>query len=158
MKKLPYILCILSLLLALPVIARLVYMPDYPQMVEKADLIVIATPVARKELKTREAIPGVRRGNDPILGVIINTTFTVKAVLKGTLPDKKKTVVFYHYREADPPEVQINGLSLIDFTPNDRSQYLMFLKRRSDGTYEAMNGQTDPVCCIEKLKQKIRGR
>jgi hypothetical protein len=123
-------------------------------MVEKADLIVIATPVARKELKTPAAIPGVRRGNDPILGVIINTSFTIKAVFKGQLPDKKKTVVFYHYREADPPKVQVNGLSLIDFTPNDGSHYLMFLKKRSDGTYEAMNGQTDPAWCIEKLKHK----
>jgi hypothetical protein len=42
-------------------------------MTEKSDLVVIATPVARKELPDRTVMPGVFRGNELIQAIQVET-------------------------------------------------------------------------------------
>jgi hypothetical protein len=139
-------------------LARLAILPNYETMVEDAKLVLIGTPISRVELDDLTTIPGVRRGNDSILAVAIHTTFSPVTILKGSLPKGEKTFVLYHLKENKPQDIQINAPMLIDFIPNDGSQYLMFLRRRSDDTYEAVNGQVDPAWCIEKLKHKLPGK
>lgn len=139
-------------------LARLAILPDYKTMVEDAQLILIGTPISRTEMVDLTAVPGVRRGNDPIPAVAIKTTFFPVTILKGSLPKGEKELVLHHLREKKPQDVQKNAPMLIDFMPNDGSQYLMFLKRRADGTYEAVNGQVDPAWCIEKLQHKLPGK
>ena len=57
-----------AVLVCLMAVARPANLPDYGTMVDKAHLVAIATPMERKELKGLTTVPGVRRGNDPILG------------------------------------------------------------------------------------------
>ena len=133
-------------------LAYLAQHPDYGTLAENAQLIVIATPTSRVELKGRTTIPGVRQGNSPVSAVAINTTFSPIAILKGSLSIEDESFILRHLRQADPP-TGLSGPSLIDFVPNDRSTYLMFLKRTTDGQYEAVNGQADPAFAIEKLQQ-----
>ena len=64
--------------------------------------------------------------------------------------------MLHHYVEVGPkPKMAINACALVDFVPKDGSQYLMFLKSKDDGIYEAFNGQTDPAYSIEKLRRKL---
>lgn len=133
---------------------RLANLPDYGTMAKDADLVAIAAPISRVELEAPTTVPGVTRGTDPIPAVAINTTFSPVAILKGSLTEGEKDFVFRHLREKDPPVLQRSPPMLIDFVPNDGSQYLMFLRRRDDGRYEAVNGQVDPAWCIEKLQHK----
>ncbi len=136
-------------------LARPAVLPDYETMAEDAQLVVIATPISRVELENPTTIPGVRRGNDPIPAVAINTAFSPVTVLKGSLPKGQKYFVLRHLREKNSQDVQKNAPMLIDFAPNDGSQYLMFLRRRADGAYDAVNGQVDPASCIEKLQHRL---
>ena len=131
-------------------------MPDYRRMADKADLIVIATPIDRRGLKELTTIPGMRRGNDPIPAAIVLTTFSPVVSLRGKLPKGQETFVLHHLRHIDPTDNHApNAAILIDFAPHDGSQHLMFLRKRDDGRYEAVDGQIDPAMCIETLLHKL---
>ena len=136
--------------------ARPVQVFNYDEMYAKADLVVIATPVSVKELDEKTELPGVRWGNDPIRVFGLETTFQVSVVLRcGVEPAilGKDRIVLHHYRLENPKAAEApNAVQLLTVKPEDRSQYLMFLKRAADGRYEPFNGQTDPVFSIEKLR------
>ena len=129
--------------------ARRVVVPGYKAMAESAHLVVIAAPTSRVELNEPKTIFG-----HP--AVVINTTFYPVVILKGSLLQGEKEFVLRHLREKGPQKIRENAPSLIDFVLDDRSQYLMFLRRRIDGQYEAVNGQTDPAWCIDKLQNPLR--
>jgi hypothetical protein len=137
-------------------LARSVQVFDYDKMAVDANLVVIATPVATKELEERTDLPGVRNGNQPLRVVGIETTFEVSVCFKGKLSTTKKPkIVLHHYRLEDPNLAEgPNAVSLLHFKPGDRSQYLMFLKRAEDGRYVPYNGQTDPIYSVEKLRNQ----
>lgn len=130
---------------------RPVWVPSYQEMLEKSDLVVIATPVARKELSERTVMPGVLRGNEQIPAIQVETTFRISAILRGTGPAKQDRFVLLHLIEANPPEIVTNGQALLDFRPDGGDEYLLFLKKLPDGRYEAMNGQTDPAFSVRAL-------
>ncbi len=133
-------------------LARPVWIPGYKEMTEKSDLVVIATPVARKELPGRTVMPGVQRDNKPIPAVQIETTFHIAVVLRGQVPAGQEQFTLLHLLDADPPPGGgANALELVDFQPNSGNEYLLFLKRLGDGRYEAMNGQTDPAISVKRL-------
>ncbi len=134
-------------------LARAAWMPDYKRMADGADLIVIATPIDRQELKVPTIIPGLQRGNKPIPAIDVLTTFSPVVILRGKLPKGKETFVLHHLRHINPAEDHAkNAASLIDFVPRDGSQYLMFLRKRDDARCEAVDGHVDPAMCIEKLR------
>ena len=135
--------------------SRPVQVFNYDKMVADANLVVIATPVSTKELDEKANLPGVQWNNQPIRVVGIETTlFVVSVCFKGKLSKKNKPrIVLHHYRLEDSKLAEVpNAVELLRFKPGDRSQYLMFLKRRKDGRYIPFNGQTGPVFSIEKLR------
>lgn len=128
--------------------------PGYDSMAAKSDLVVIATPRSRQEQSGEARLPGLSQGpnRDPVPAVEIETTFSILAVLKG---DEKLTggdFALVHYREKliNTSGVQVPGPMLIDFQAGDGSAYLMFLKSRSDGRFEAFK-ESEPGWCILKL-------
>jgi hypothetical protein len=130
---------------------------DYDKMTAEADLVVIASPIATKELNETIDLPGIMKSNrQPVRGVGLDTTFQVTVCFKGKLPAAKKpTFILHHYRFEDPNEAHaVNGAQLLQLKPGDRLQYLMFLRRSADGRYVPFNGQTDPVCSIELLRKR----
>ena len=135
-------------------LARPVQVFDYDKMTAKADLVVIATPVAVKRLEEKGDLPGVRWNNQPIRVLGLETTFEVSVCFKGKLPaTKKPRIVLHHYRLENPKLAEVpNAVQLLHLKPGDRSQYLMFLKREKDGRYAPFNGQTDPIHSVEKLR------
>ena len=80
----------------------------------------------------------------------METTLDVKTTLKGSVKTKEQ-VTLVHFRLKENALVK-NGPQLVHFrTANNRTAYMLFLKRRSDGKYEAVNGQMDPILSVKLL-------
>jgi hypothetical protein len=128
-------------------------------MTAKSDLVVIATPLSRQEQSGEAQLPGVRQGpnREPVPAVEIETTFSILAVLKGDeqLTGGTLALVHYRHRVKDTSGVGLAGPMLIDFSAGDESAYLMFLKVRSDGRFEAYSA-VEPGWCIVKLAHGSR--
>lgn len=126
---------------------------DYDKMTSDADLVVIATPLATKELEEETVL----LGHVDVVG--LETRFEVSVRFKGKLRAKdKSTVVLHHYRFKNPPPADRlvpNALTLLQFEPDGRCQYLMFLRRMPDGRYEPFCGQADIGGSIEKLRKQV---
>jgi hypothetical protein len=135
------------------VAARGVRIWPYQELLEKSDLVVLATPAASNDTKEHVELPGFV--GELVIGV--ETRFTVSAVLKG---DKAlRDFVFPHYRTTNGlniPHVP-NGPTFISFdpvaNPTIRSRtFILFLLREADGRYAPVVGQTDPGGGVRELR------
>jgi hypothetical protein len=154
-KKIGLVSLVLGIIIICGIcVARPVQIFSYKKMASDANLVVIATPIETKELDERTELPGVRMGNEPIRVIGLETTFEVSVCFRGKLEKAQKSkIVLHHYRLVDSKQAEApNAVQLLNFKPSDRRQYLMFLKRTSDGRYKPYNGQTDPVHSIERLR------
>lgn len=133
--------------------------PPYDALAANAELVVIATPLSRQEQSGEAKLPGVTQGPnwDPVPAVEIETTFSILVVLKGDERLSGRTVALVHYREKrqDTAGIKMPGPMLIDFKAGDGSAYLMFLKSRRDGSFEAYR-EDEPGWCILKLPHGAR--
>jgi hypothetical protein len=131
--------------------AYLTVIPTYEAMWREAEVVVIATPVARREVG-KAALPGVSRGEgQPIPAIEVETTFRVRVALRGRVGAGGQ-LRLVHFIEAEPPAaIRTAGPFLVDFEPGSGDQYLMFLKREAGGRYQAYQ-ETEPGWCIEKLQ------
>jgi hypothetical protein len=124
-------------------------MPDYQELLEHSDLVVIATPTT-KTADTREqsSFPNIFQQDDhgnrtKVMAIGVETAFRVESVLKGE--KSVREFVLHHYREASK-KVTIDGPFLVSFDPVDMKgrDWLLFLIREEDGRYAPTGGQTDP--------------
>lgn len=127
--------------------ARVVRSFSQEELRSGADMIVIATPVSVKEMVERAPLPGIRQGDKPVMGTGIETSFHILTVLKGDTA--LGNFILHHYSVTGP---QLNGPSLVSFNPVQHKNFLLYLKRASDGRYEAVSGQTDPDMSIKVIK------
>jgi len=110
---------------------------SYQRLLEKSDLVVVASPVTVEDTQERLGLPGLE--SQRVIGV--ETKLQVAAVFKG---DKEiKSIVLHHYR-ADGPSVP-NGPNLVAFDPSKKRAFLIFLVREQDGRYAPASGQIDPA-------------
>jgi hypothetical protein len=130
--------------------ARVVHIWSYQELIEKSDLVVIATPTVNND--TREHIDLPDFDGQRVIGV--ETRFAVSAVLKG---DKTlKDIVLHHYRP-NPDGVMVpNGPSFVHFAISDklsilRKTYILFLHRETNGRYAPVVGQADPGLGVKEL-------
>ncbi len=165
MRRCRMTLLLLAVLFAMlaqgtPCHARLVEDWPYDKLLKAADLVVIGKAVTAADSgeKTTKLF-----GDIEFVGV--NTTFTVRAVLKGEW--KKDKLTLFHYRAATG-EAILNGPGLVQFrtggvtlrigkTANAgrNSEYLLFLKRRVDGRFEAVSGQVDPDGSVREMFEPL---
>jgi hypothetical protein len=150
MKSLRLLVLAAALLLGLTgiVAGRVDRIWPYQELLEKSDLVVIATPTATNDTKEHINLPGFV--GQPVIGV--ETRFNVSAVLKG---DKALTdFVLHHYR---PDGVVVpNGPTFVSFAPAEspasiHRTYILFLLRQVDGRYAPVVGQADPGLGIKEL-------
>ncbi len=127
--------------------------PSYDFMFEGSDLVVIATPVLRRELGEPAVLPGVSSGGEPIDAVPIESTFRSIVIFKMKRDCGDSTFVLVHYRERERPLADKGGPALVDFEPTAGARYLMFLKALADGRFEAFT-RVDPGDSIEKLNHQ----
>jgi len=121
--------------------ARISQSFTYSQLLQKSDLVAIATPVENtKDTKELFELPGL---GIKVIGV--ESKLRIAAILKGSL--SKNEVILHHYRLPDPNKPQFNGPMLASFNVRDvnkRHSLLIFLIKESDGRYAPTGGQTDP--------------
>ena len=130
--------------------AREMVVLSYQVMLEKSDLVVIATPKSKTtDTKEQAFLPGIwlqdKGGKQSkIKSIGLETVFAVSAVLKGEATVKQFTL--HHYREVQF-SAALDDPYLVSFDPSDmskRSSYLLFLVREPDGRFAPIGGQTDP--------------
>jgi hypothetical protein len=121
------------------------------ELLDKADLMVIATPTASDDTKEHIDLPGFV--GQRVIGV--ETKFKVSAVLKG---DKALKDFVLHYYRPDPAGMMVpNGPTFISFPiskkPADRTRtYFLYLLREADGRYASVVGQADPGLGVRELE------
>jgi hypothetical protein len=143
-----FLLCVTGM-----VAARGVRVWPYQELLEKSDLVVLATPNASNDTKEHIDLPGFV--GEHVIGV--ETRFTVSAVLKG---DKAlRDFVFHHYRTTDGRNITHlpNGPTFISFDPVVNPTipprtFILFLIREADGRYAPIVGQTDPGGGVRELR------
>ncbi len=133
------------------------FIPTWPYKVlfTHADIVVIAVPLAIQVTQEISPLPGLTQMTSdgktgPCLARGVNATFEIKCVLKGDFP--KNCLELHYYQRLDPNEGEINGPGWLFFEPTKKSRYLMFLKKREDGRFEAISGQADPNLSVFELK------
>ncbi|MGB7763140.1 MAG: hypothetical protein WBL61_25120 [Bryobacteraceae bacterium] len=130
--------------------ARIMEVLSYRQLLDRSDLVVIATPASKTaDTKEESFLPNIfSQDNDGkksrIRSIGVETSFEVCAVLKGDTTIRQ--FVLHHYREAVSKWAALSGPMLVSFDPSDTSKrsYLLFLIREADGRYAPAGGQTDP--------------
>lgn len=136
--------------------ARLIENWPYEKLFKEADVVVIAEATATAD--TGEKIM-VKDWQTEFLEV--NTTFAVKHVLKGDAALKSLSV--RHLRAPDGALIR-NGPLFVVFRTDGISfetkqlkgktgkpEYMLFLKSRKDGRFEAVSGQIDPILSVKQL-------
>jgi len=117
------------------------------ELIEKADLVLVATPTRTRDTDEHLASFSYFR-DQPVIGV--ETVFAVSAVLKGDA--KTKRVVLHHYR-SDQVAV-INGPGFVAFPVPTKLAYRLFLVRKADGRYAPVAGQEDADLSVRKEEGK----
>jgi hypothetical protein len=128
----------------------------YDRLFKQADLVVIAEATGSVDANEVSKL-----GSRSVNFVGVNTTFTVHATLKGKLD--KKGLTFFHYRLPNGEEI-INGPLFVTFRLKglaisgrdfkmgvNKPHYLLFLKKRKDGRFEAVSGQVDPSLSVREM-------
>ena len=112
-----------------------------------SDVIVIGHVLAVKETTDEATLPGL---TPPIQVLGVDTTFRAESLLKGELTNT--VFVVHHYRLRDTSTIYNNGPLLMKFNRANRfRQYLMFLKRDTDGRYVPAGGQADAELSFRAL-------
>ena len=128
----------LLLNIPLPTDARPVRIWNHDELVQRAELVVIATVRStgdEKGFDPNSIAPGT------ITFVPVDTVFDVQAVVKGQFSGKMLTI--RHDRYSGNGLVIIDGPGFITFDPKKRNQYLIYLKKSGDH-YEPLTGHFDP--------------
>lgn len=134
------------------VAARAVRVWPYQELLNKSDLVVVATAKATDDTNEHIDLPGFV--GEHVIGV--DTKFAVSVVLKG---DTSQTnIVFHHYRPSDGTNIPHvpNGPGFVSFEPARNPTlvpraFILFLVRETDGRYATVVGQTDPGLGVKEL-------
>ena len=145
----PFMKTALALLISLFVVAEAharIHRPwSYNDLATNATLVVIATPTGVAETSEVATLPEIVSvfpdgHKEPVMGKGLETTFQILTVLRGECATN--SLVLHHYLEVGKP-VSTASAGLVFFEPNDKRQYLMFLKKEADGRYVTVSDQTD---------------
>ena len=156
--------------------ARKIEIWPYEKLLKEAELVVIARAVSK--LATDDKWNSDVFDSDGFTAV--ETTFELATVLKGKSVNFFK-VLHFQYRNPSRPfedgtglvsflaeplsvgiwrngETKAEGLKTLEPTKRKSlmpaPEYLLFLKRRTDGRFEAVSGQVDPNSSVRTLFQK----
>ena len=138
---------------------------SYDRLFKEADLVVIAD--ALSFAASKKEWPEKIFEKDRFEGV--ETTFHANSVLKGEEP---LCIHLVHFKYTDHTRPYDDGPSLVSFfmkpisidvmqqqrelkqkrqSVTSKPEYLLFLKKRKDGLYEAVSGQMDPGLSVRAL-------
>lgn len=136
-------------------------MKSYRQLQKDADFVLIVHPVSGKEVAAPPETDSRLTKMETVLQVLVP--------LKGEVESDKITFVHYVAKE-DATELKPRlvkfkyGTRKIKFRTRKNgiqtfkqphSQYLVFLKRHTDGKYEPASGQYDSITSVSKLSRRF---
>ena len=131
---------------------------SYQEILDKSDLVVIATPTAANDTKEQTNLSKIfgqpAIGDETIFKIIgVETKFKISAVLKGDKAIADFTL--HHYRYGSNSPIAPNSPEFISFDPAKKQAFLIFLVREADGRYASAFGQLDPGFAIHDLGGNI---
>ena len=147
--KLSLVAAILALSTSLAM-ARLVRNWSSQELLDQADLAVIATPTASTDTAEHIDLPGF--DGQRVIGV--ETKFAITGVFKG---DKTlKEFVLHYYRPDTNGVIVPDAPSFVSFVVSEdpmfpTRKYMLFLHREADGRYAPVVGQADPGLSVKEL-------
>lgn len=138
----------LSFVAAAPAAGQISRLWSFEDLMNEADLVVIAARVATRDTDYRTTLGA----SFPV--VELRTEFNVAVVLKGWPVSGR--VILRHYRwdeERLGAGGVINGPHALAFSKGDDagSDYLLFLAQQVDGTFEPVSGQVVPEDSVLSL-------
>jgi hypothetical protein len=134
----------LLLLISVPQLltARITRHWTYQEMLQKADLVVIAQYVSTKDTSERTAVPDY---TPPLAVIGVVSEFETRIVIKGPPDIKKLQLHHYRYKSEGDKVAVSNTPELVEVTPGENPCFLLFLVKEADGKYAPVGGQTDPA-------------
>jgi len=165
------VILIAGSLLATTASARQTEAWPYERLFQHADIVVIAVATT--------SVPNEQKWADPIFAPQrfrgVTTQLRVVSTVKGS-PSQTIKVLHYKYAESTPPindgpalisfftgpvsidvqplkgsATELKALSQKRLSRNNAPEYLLFLKERQDGSFEAVSGQVDPTFSVRAL-------
>jgi hypothetical protein len=136
--------------------SRVVQIWSYADLVGKADAVVIAVPTSVNESTAIVPFPGLwttdmKGETGPLGSHEVETTFNVRAVLKGSGDVKKFVLLHYVLAIDDASKPIVDGPGVLSFEPKDKKSFLMFLKKEEGGRFSAVSGQADPEFSVRLI-------
>jgi len=142
MKNLLFIFGVLTgaLLVTTPAHAYLMAMQSYNDMFERADVVVIATPLSTQESNAESALEVDQPKSVTDLIKTVDTRFQVAYVLKGSLDANTFHFLHLSLKEKRKSGAMIFGevgTFFLDFESkwSKKRSFILFMKKREDGTY-----------------------
>ena len=141
------ILCLALVAFNLSSHARAVQPLSNAELMAASDLVVVGRPIKVKDLDETNSLgfSSTKLFQSRFRGV--ETTFKVSEILKGTPASDQ--IVLHHYRFetgwGSPP----NGPTLMEFSPGDTNEYLLYLINDGTNRYAPTSGQIDPAFQIK---------
>lgn len=147
----------------------------YDRLFKEADLVVIARPVS--------SAPCQDQWNERFFEKSrfqgLETIFEIASTFKGETPKSLK-LLYFHYKSGERPyedgpglvsfhtkphsihvselgREESNELKPLRVSQTNAPEYLLFLKQRKDGRYEAISGQMDPKLSSRTVFQTEMG-
>ncbi|MGI9444282.1 MAG: hypothetical protein ACR2N1_17560 [Rubripirellula sp.] len=165
------VILIAGLLLAPTASARKTEAWPYERLFQHADIVVIAVATT--------SVPNEQKWVEPIFASQrfqgVTTQLRVVSTVKGS-PSPTIKLLHYKYADSTPPvndgpalisfftgpvsidvqplkraETELKALSHKRLSQNSAPEYLLFLKKRQDGSFEAVSGQVDPSFSVRAL-------
>ena len=137
--------------------ARPVQILSVKEQYREADLVVIATAIETRVLESQDVAAAEA-------WITVETDFSVEAIVEGnpsrSVENENVIVTLQHHQYFDKTsEISVvDGPSFIEFDPQLKHRYLMFLKRQAEGIYVPVNGQMDPGLSFFRLEPYERNK
>ena len=119
--------------------ARIVKTWTYREMLDKADLVIIATFESTKDTAERRTLEDII---PPIEGIGVESEFESRIILKGDKGIRRFRL--HHYRIENAEQIA-NGPRLVEVQSGKHPTFLLFLVKEDGGRYAPVTGQTDPM-------------
>jgi hypothetical protein len=139
------------------VAARITPNWTYEDLFSKSDLVIIATPLSTKDCGEENDATNLWK----VKFMAVNTDFKIEHKIKGG--EKNEKIVLAYYRLPESITVK-NGPSLAHFALAERTdasstekkgsgknEYLLFLRKSKESTYEPVSGMIDSALSIRAL-------
>lgn len=166
--KFAFTVSLFSVFCIMACVARPVPSWPYEKLVAESDVVAIVEPVENKP--AQDMFPGYSYGHPTNHFTATDTRFKVHTVLKG---DTVKELTVLHFSYSTNVSVIVNGASFIQFftgplqyekralkngkpvggvtSYQQPPEWIVFLKRRSDGRFEPVAGHCDSAHSFREL-------